>query len=79
MSPTDKLFGKKLELIIKSKLGLKEVDYYKPLKDQADMDSLDFAELIMEIEDEFDVIIHDDDFRNLKSLDNFVQYIKSKA
>lgn len=38
-------------------------------------DSLDVVELLMSIEDEFDVEIPDDEIENLKTIGNVVEYI----
>lgn len=43
-----------------------------------DADSLDAVEIIMALEDEFEVEIPDDDAEGFKSIGNIVDYIKGK-
>jgi acyl carrier protein len=43
-----------------------------------DADSIDFVELVLEMEDEFDAEISDDEAANLKTVDDIVNYIASK-
>lgn len=43
-----------------------------------DADSLDAVEIIMALEDEFEVEIPDDDAEGFKSIGNIVDYIKEK-
>jgi len=41
-------------------------------------DSLDLVELVMELEDEFDVSIPDDDYEKIKTVGDAVKYIQEK-
>jgi acyl carrier protein len=41
-------------------------------------DSLDVVELVMELEDEFDVTIPDDDYEKLKTVGDAIKYIEEK-
>lgn len=43
--------------------------------DELNIDSLDMVELIMLIEEEFDVVISDDDVENLTTLGDVAEYI----
>jgi len=43
---------------------------------QYDIDSLDFTEFLLMVEDEFDVEIDDKDAEQLKTLDDVVQYLE---
>ncbi len=45
------------------------------LMDDLDMDSLDAADLAMELEDKFEITIEDSDFENLKTVQDIVDYI----
>jgi acyl carrier protein len=41
-------------------------------------DSLDVVELVMELEDEFDITIPDDDYEKLRTVGDAIRYIESK-
>ena len=42
-------------------------------------DSLDVVELVMELEEKFDIEIPEDDFEQIKSVGDLVRYIESKV
>ena len=42
-------------------------------------DSLDVVEILMSIEDEFDVEIPDEEIENIKTIGNLVEYIENNA
>ncbi len=42
-------------------------------------DSLDFVDLVMSLEEEFDVEIPDDQVENIKTVGDFVNYIEDNA
>ena len=44
-----------------------------------DVDSLDVVELIMAIEDEFDITIDDEDANRFQTMNDLVEYIKGKV
>ncbi len=46
--------------------------------DELDADSLDVVELIMALEDEFDIEIPDEDAEKIKTVGDAVEYIKTK-
>jgi acyl carrier protein len=46
--------------------------------DELDADSLDVVELIMALEDEFDIEIPDEDAEKIKTVGDAVEYIKAK-
>ncbi|WP_087972940.1 acyl carrier protein [Oceanobacillus rekensis] len=48
-------------------------------KDDLEADSLDVVELVMELEDEFDMEIADEDAENINTVGDAVNYINSKA
>jgi len=70
----------KLKDIIKSDLGF-EIDDLTLDSTLEDMgaDSLDAVELIMAIEEEYDIEIAEDDAMQFTSLGNIVSYIESKV
>lgn len=47
------------------------------LQDDLNADSLDAVELIMSIEDEFDIEISDDEAQNLRTIGDIVNYINA--
>lgn len=65
--------------IIVDRLGVDEADV-KPeatFKEDLGADSLDVVELVMELEDEFDLEISDEDAENISTVQNVVDYINS--
>jgi len=48
------------------------------LMSDVDADSIDFVELVLEMEDEFDAEISDEDAANLNTVDDIVNYISNK-
>ena len=67
--------------IIVDRLGVEEtqVTLEASFKDDLGADSLDVVELVMELEDEFDMEISDDDAEKIATVGDAVNYIKSKA
>ncbi len=49
------------------------------IQDDLGADSLDVVEMLMAIEDEFDLEIPDDQIENLKTVGNVVDYIKKNT
>ena len=47
------------------------------IAEELDADSLDVVELLMSIEDEFDVEIPDEEIENLKTIGDVVEYIQN--
>ena len=70
----------KLQEIIVTELGVDKADVTleADLNDDLGADSLDAVELIMAIEDEFNLSISDDVAQNLKSVKQIVDYIESQ-
>ncbi|MDZ5474373.1 acyl carrier protein [Bacillus sp. 31A1R] len=67
--------------IIVDRLGVEEtqVTLEASFKDDLGADSLDVVELVMELEDEFDMEISDDDAEKISTVGDAVNYIQSKA
>ncbi|AYA75386.1 MULTISPECIES: acyl carrier protein [Robertmurraya] len=65
--------------IIVDRLGVEEnqVTLEASFKDDLGADSLDVVELVMELEDEFDMEISDDDAEKISTVGDAVNYIKS--
>jgi acyl carrier protein len=71
----------KVKKIIAEKLKVDIEDVVPEAKfiDDLGADSLDIAELIMAMEDHFDLDISDDDAETLITVENVLNYIKEKA
>ena len=70
----------KVKAIVAEQLGAEEEDIKletSMMKD-LDADSLDAVEIIMELEDEFDIEIPDEDAEAFNSIGEIVEYIESK-
>lgn len=67
--------------IIVDRLGVEEsqVTLEASFKDDLGADSLDVVELVMELEDQFDMEISDEDAEKIATVGDAVNYIKSKA
>ncbi|MEW9050439.1 MAG: acyl carrier protein [Neobacillus sp.] len=67
--------------IIVDRLGVDEsqVTLEASFKDDLGADSLDVVELVMELEDEFDMEISDDDAEKISTVGDAVNYINTKA
>ncbi len=66
--------------VIVDRLGVdeSEVKLEASFRDDLGADSLDVVELVMELEDEFDMEISDEDAENISTVGNAVSYIESK-
>ncbi|GIN37564.1 MULTISPECIES: acyl carrier protein [Heyndrickxia] len=67
--------------IIVDRLGVEEskVTLEASFKDDLGADSLDVVELVMELEDEFDMEISDDDAEKIATVGDAVNYIQAQA
>jgi acyl carrier protein len=65
--------------IIVDRLGVEEsqISLGASFKEDLGADSLDVVELVMELEDEFDMEISDDDAEKIATVGDAVNYIKS--
>ncbi|MBW1758962.1 MAG: acyl carrier protein [Deltaproteobacteria bacterium] len=71
----------KVKKIIGEKLGvdLSEITDESALVDDLGADSLDLVELIMSLEEGFDIEVPDDDAEKLVTVKNAIDYINTKA
>lgn len=67
----------KVKEILLENLGCTEEDIKMEsnLMEDLEADSLDIVELSIALEDEFDIIVQDDDFEKLQTVEAIVQYI----
>ena len=69
----------KIKIILEEQLDLEEdvVTMDSSIADDLGADSLDVVDLAMAIEDEFDVVIPDEEIENIKTVGDLVKYIES--
>lgn len=69
----------RVKRIVVDRLGVdeNEVTLEASFKDDLGADSLDVVELVMELEDEFDMEISDEDAEKVTTVGQVVEYIKS--
>ncbi|WP_027701570.1 acyl carrier protein [Metaclostridioides mangenotii] len=73
------MFDKVVEIII-DQLGVEDkvITAETSLMKDLEADSLDAVEIIMALEDEFELEISDEDAENFKSIGDIVKYIESQ-
>ncbi len=71
---------KKITTILTDKIGIPESEITPDANFVKDLgiDSLDYAELVMEFEQAFDIKIPDDDAEKMQTIDQAVKYIAEK-
>ena len=71
---------KKITSILTEKLGISDSEITPDANFVKDLgiDSLDYAELVMEFEQSFDIKIPDDDAEKMQTIGQAVSYIQSK-
>ncbi len=76
----DKQIALKVTEILVNKLGISDTEVTADANFTKDLgiDSLDYAELTMEFEQAFDIIIPDSDAEQLTTINQAVDYIKGK-
>ena len=67
--------------VVVDRLGVdeSEVKLEASFRDDLGADSLDVVELVMELEDEFDMEISDEDAEKIATVGNAISYIESKV
>jgi acyl carrier protein len=67
--------------ILVNKIGLEESEITADANFTKDLgiDSLDYAELVMEFEQAFDIKINDEETEGLNTIGDFVRFIKAKV
>ena len=76
---SEQIFDKVKEIIV-DQLDADEsaITMEASFKDDLEADSLDVVELVMELEDEFDLEIADEEAENINTVGDAVNYINSK-
>jgi len=71
----------RVKKIIVDRLGVDEAEVTPEasFRDDLGADSLDVVELVMELEDEFDLEISDEDAEKIRTVGEVVEYIKSRS
>ena len=71
----------KMKEIIADQLGVSEdeVTLEASFKEDLDADSLDLSELVMALEEEYDVEIPSDDLAELNTVGDVINYLKDKG
>ena len=71
----------RVKKVIADQLGLdaKEITMESSFVDDLGADSLDIAELIMALEEDFDIEIPDEDAEKITSVGNIVEYIRTHS
>ena len=71
---------KRVSKVIVDRLGVdeSEVTLQASFRDDLGADSLDVVELVMELEDEFDMEITDEDAEKISTVGDAIAYIESK-
>lgn len=69
----------KIKMILEDQLDLEEdtVTMESAIADDLGADSLDVVDLAMSIEDEFDVVIPDEEIENIRTVGDLVKYVES--
>jgi len=57
---------------------LSDIDSEKPLRDQIDLDSMDFLDIVMELRKRYSVEVPEQDYQELESMSSTVNYLLPK-
>lgn len=71
----------KVKAVIEEKLNADgmEISMETDFKEDLNADSLDLFEMVMALEDEFDIEIPSEDLENLTTVGDVIEYLKSKG
>lgn len=59
-------------------IDIDEIQLKDNLREDYDLDSLDLVDLVMNLEDEFDLEVDDEDFEEIDTIESVVDYIEEK-
>ena len=65
--------------ILKEQFDAEEVTMDTDIMNDLGADSLDIVDLVMSLEDEFDIEIPDEDVEGIKTVGDLVKYLEDKA
>ncbi|WDV45511.1 acyl carrier protein [Clostridiaceae bacterium M8S5] len=68
----------KVKEILMNELDVEEVKLESKIQEDLEADSLDMVEVVMAIEDEFDIEIPDEDTTDIVTVKDIVDYIQNK-
>ncbi len=54
------------------------LDPVAPLRDQLDLDSMDFLDIVMELRKQYGVEVPEDDYQQLATLNSCIEYLEPK-
>ena len=57
---------------------LSEIDDSQPFRDQMELDSMDFLDIVMELRKQYRVQIPEEEYENLLTMDSTVNYLTPK-
>ena len=57
---------------------LSEIDDSQPFRDQMELDSMDFLDIVMELRKQYRVQIPEEEYENLLTMDSTVSYLTPK-
>lgn len=72
----------KIKEIIVDKLNIDDdnfIDLNTDLMEDLNADSLDAVEIIMDIEDEFDITVNEDNVENIRTISDIINYIEEHS
>lgn len=64
--------------ILKHQTGHTEIDENTRFIEDLNLDSLDMVEIVMEVEEEFDIDVYDGEVDNLKTVGEAIAFIEKK-
>lgn len=80
MATTEEIRGKLAEIVNQvAGVSVDDVQLDKSFTDDLDVDSLSMVEIIVAVEDEFDVEVPDEEAKNLRTVGDAVAYIERAA
>ena len=73
--------NKKLSDFLCESLGVRpeEINLHSEIQQDLGADSLDVVEMVMELEDEYQISIPDEDVSKLKTVQNILDYLEQKG
>jgi acyl carrier protein len=57
---------------------LSDLDHQKPLRDQIDLDSMDFLDIVMELRKKYRIEVPEEDYDELSTMNRTIDYLLPK-